>query len=121
MSFFRSECSTHIVRTHRDRLHSDCSTSFIDSFITDLNREASFIQSFKRRHALDSLCNLDSDKPDPSIVTSGNFGEVFSESKFGLICFTCMLLMFVLSITFTWLFTTVKEAIVFNPVFTNSV
>lgn len=54
-SYNRSECNTHILRAHPERLRASGSGGpRIDSFITDLNRQAASVRSTKKRQTLDS-------------------------------------------------------------------
>lgn len=50
--FFRSECNTHILRSHPERLRSCNSNARVESFITDLNRQAASVRSNKKRRTL---------------------------------------------------------------------
>ncbi|KAK7475887.1 hypothetical protein BaRGS_00032855 [Batillaria attramentaria] len=54
-SYNRSECNTHILRAHPERLRASGSGGpRIDSFITDLNRQAASVRSSKKRRTLNS-------------------------------------------------------------------
>ncbi|KAL8589140.1 hypothetical protein ACOMHN_052478 [Nucella lapillus] len=52
-SYNRSECNTHIVRTHFDRVRLGSNTARIDSFITDLSRQGASVRSLKIRQTMD--------------------------------------------------------------------
>ncbi|KAK7091532.1 microtubule-associated protein futsch-like [Littorina saxatilis] len=54
-SYNRSECNTHIMRSHPERLRfSGSGGARIDTFITDLNRQAASVRSLKKRQTLDN-------------------------------------------------------------------
>ncbi|XP_076437539.1 uncharacterized protein LOC143276781 [Babylonia areolata] len=84
-SYNRSECNTHIIRTHFERVRLGSSGARIDTFITDLNRQAASVRSLKKRQTLNRQRQGEGgkaeDQPYTHMGSSGRKAQVAAVSQ----------------------------------------